>query len=162
MAEAQNYVPGETFIDPEIAIGYEYTSTINFKSVLIPKPLPGGQTAFELVVGDRTFPLEAKKRFWFAKDGGFPDGVPAFTVRGISVSEQLDASNPVAFVTGITFVEEGTPQVRMLPIVKRSGLSKGWRWTLAVTGTLLLGVCCVTGLTLLQRRRNRLSPVPAA
>jgi type II secretory pathway pseudopilin PulG len=162
MAEAQNYVPGETFIDPEIAIGYEYTSTINFKSVLIPKPLPGGQSTFELVVGDRTFPLEAKKRFWFAKDGGFPDGVPAFTIRGINVSEQLDASNMAAFVTGITFVEEGTPQVKMLPIVKRSGLSKGWRWTLAVTGTLLLGVCCVTGLALLQRRRNKLSPVPAA
>src|SRR5262249_7767183 len=73
MAQSQDAVLGEQFIDPDIATGYEYTSTVNFRSVLIPKPLPGGQTMFELVVGDRTFPLEAKKRFWFGKDGGFAD-----------------------------------------------------------------------------------------
>src|SRR5262249_22653905 len=111
MAAAQNYVPGEVFIDPDYATGYDYSSSINFKSVLVPKPLPGGQKNFELVVGDKTFPLEAGKRFWFTEQG-YPTGVPAFTIRGIDLSEQLDATNMAAFMTGITFIQEGNPRVR--------------------------------------------------
>jgi len=132
----------------DIATGYNYTSTINFKSVLIPKPLPGGQSKFELVVGDKTFPLEAGKKFSFAKDGDFPDGVNAFSIRGIDLSEKLDAANMGAFPTGLSFVEEGTPQVKMVPIVKqeRAGLSTGWYVAGSVTGlsVLALGVCFVT------------------
>ena len=95
-----------------IVTGYDYKSSINFKSVLIPKPLPGGQSKFELVVGKQTFPLEAGKRFFFTND--FPNGINAFTVRGIDVSEKLDPTNLAAFITGITLMKEGQADVKMV------------------------------------------------
>jgi prepilin-type N-terminal cleavage/methylation domain-containing protein len=151
MSAAQNYVPGEVFIDPDYATGYDYSSSINFKSVLVPKPLPGGQKNFELVVGDKTFPLEAGKRFWFTEQG-YPTGVPAFTIRGIDLSEQLDATNMAAFMTGITFIQEGNPRVRMVPIVKKS--ASPWTLAFSAIGVLLLGTCCVSGWTLMRRRKK--------
>jgi prepilin-type N-terminal cleavage/methylation domain-containing protein len=145
------YIPGEVFIDPDIATGYEYTSTVNFKSVLIPKPLAGGQSKFELVVGAQTFPLEAGKRFYFTT--AFPEGVNAFTIRGIDVSEKLDASNMAAFVTGVTFMKEGPADVKMLPIVKRSSWwLTGWGLGGSLLSLLLLVGMFFTGLA--WRRSN--------
>jgi hypothetical protein len=161
MAVSQNWTPGEVFIDPDYATGYEYASNINFKSVLIPQALPGGQSTFELVVGDKTFTLEAGKRFWFAKDGGFPDGVPTFTIRGINLVEHLDPTNMNAFVTGLTWMEgNGANQTTMRPIVKTepAGLPAAWRVGLIGTCVLLLGTCVVSGWFLLRRR----STVPMA
>src|SRR5258708_2887184 len=81
--------------DGEVVIGYIYTSPNKMKTVNIPKPLKGGQSTFELVVGNRTFPLEAGKRFFFITE--FPEGVDSFTIRGINPSEKLDPANPNAF-----------------------------------------------------------------
>ncbi|OAI47271.1 hypothetical protein AYO44_09830 [Planctomycetaceae bacterium SCGC AG-212-F19] len=138
----------------DIAIGYEYTSTHKMKSVMIPKPLKGGQSKFELVVENQTFPLQAGRRFFFRSAGGFPEGVDAFTIRGINESEQLDARNNFAFPTGISWIEEGvTPEVVMKPIIakRRSLLSSSWVLfgTLAV---LALGGAFVAGLV--WRRKN--------
>ena len=121
-----------------IVIGYTYSSNINFKSVYINKPLRHGQKKFELVVGERTFPLEVGKRFFFTSV--FPEGVPAFTIRGIDESEGLvyelgeierarkprpEADHPVgihhrgSFPTGPSFMKEGKPEVMMVPILKQ-------------------------------------------
>jgi hypothetical protein len=130
----------------DVAIGYEYTCTHKMKSVMIPKPLKDGQSTFELVVDDQTFPLQAGRRFFF-RGAGFPDGVSAFTVRGIKESEQLDPTNNFAFPTGISWIEDGvTPDVVMRPMVKkRSALASGWLLYGSVAG-LALGGAFVAGL----------------
>jgi len=123
-----------------VAVGYEYRSTHKMKSVMIPKPLKGGQSTFELVVENEMFPLQAGRRFFF-RGAGFADGVDAFTVRGINEAEQLDPANSFAFPTGISWIEDGvTPDVVMTPIVKkRSVLSSGWLLYGTLTGLALGG-----------------------
>lgn len=137
----------------DIVIGYEFSCTHKMKSVMVPKPLKGGQSTFELVIDDQTFPLQAGRRFFFRTAGGFTDGVNAFTIRGINESEQLDPRNNQAFPTGISWIEEGvTPDVVMKPIVKRrSGLSTGWV-VIASLAVLALGGAVVAGLV--WRRKN--------
>ena len=122
-----------------IDVGYNYTSDYKMKTVMLDKPLPGGQSMFELVVGGRKFPLQSGKRFWFTSE--FPAGVDAFTIRGINASEQLDLkTNPRAFPTAISWVEQGViPKVVMQPIQYRpSLLLSGWLW-LGVLTALALG-----------------------
>ncbi len=101
-----------------VVFGYNCTSTAKMKTVRIPKPLPGGQNTFELVVQGKSFTLEAGKPFIFTSQ--FPDGVDAFTIRGINASERLDANNPNAFPIGLSFMKENVlgAEVRMDPITK--------------------------------------------
>jgi hypothetical protein len=113
---------GFIFIDPDIATGYEYTTAKNsFKSVVIPAPLPGGQSKFELVVGKLTFPIEAGKAFDLRSVSS--TGVKAFTIRGINASENLDPQNPTAFVTGLLFMEQDVvPEgLKMKPLIASTG-----------------------------------------
>jgi hypothetical protein len=149
----ENWFPGEVWIDPEIAIGYNYTASVPMRTVMIPKALPRGQTTFDLVVNGKTFPLEAGKRFFFTSE--FPNGVDAFTIKGIDVAEQLDASNMNAFVTGISFMKEGVPgtAVSMTPIVKRSfWTSTGFVIFGSMSAALALAGAFVAGLA--YRRKH--------
>lgn len=103
------------FIDPVIAIGYNYTTdAIPFRSVLIPEALPNGDAAFELLFGGYTIPLLAGDTYDFTTL--ISDGVREFTIRGIDPSEMLDPTNPVAFVTGLAFMESGLTDVTMTAI----------------------------------------------
>jgi len=121
-----------------IVTGFTYNSNIPLRSVFISKPLRGGQKNFELVVGDKTFPLEAGKRFHFTSV--FPEGVKAFIIRGIEESEGLvygpgeiertTTPRPVtdrplghhhrgSFPTGVTPLKDGSKaEVMMVPILK--------------------------------------------
>jgi prepilin-type N-terminal cleavage/methylation domain-containing protein len=132
---------GMVFLDPEIAVGYDFTSSVNYQSVMIPKPLPGGQDTFELVVEGQTYTLKAGKVFDFRPM--YPDGVKAFTIRGIHESERLDPTNLTAFVTGVTFMEkDAAPDLTMKPIVVKQGGSSpasGWILTGSLSGLLLVG-----------------------
>jgi len=133
---------------PEIVTGYEYTSTVKMKSVMIPKPLKGGQNKFDLVVEEKTYPLEAGKRFFFKQD--FPEGVDKFTVKGINPAEQLAATNINAFPTGISFMKEGTTgeSINMKPIMYRPAFRSGW-----VLGTVgVVGVVCIGGFWWLRKQ----------
>jgi hypothetical protein len=124
------------------AIGYQFSSANNIKSVLVAQPLTGGQSKFDLIVEDKTYPLEAGKRFVFTTD--FPNGVPTFSIRGISPSEHLDSRNLNAFPAQLTFMYEGAPgSVKMTPITRPSVFSSGWlQGGLAV---LVIGGLCVAG-----------------
>lgn len=122
-----------------IVIGFTYKCNIPIKSVYISKPLRGGQKKFELVVGDKTFPLEAGKRFFFTT-AGFPSGVSDFVIRGIDESEGLvyepgeiersRGARPTtdvplghhhrgSFPTGVTSLTGARPDVKMVPILKQ-------------------------------------------
>jgi prepilin-type processing-associated H-X9-DG protein len=129
---------GFIFIDPDIATGYEYTTVKNsFKSVVIPAPLPGGQSKFELVVGKLTFPIEAGKAFDLRSVS--PTGVKEFTIRGINASENLDPQNPTAFVTGLLFMEQDVvPEgLKMKPLIASTGFPLR---TALIVGLPLIGL----------------------
>lgn len=100
-----------TFIDPEVAIGYVYAigaGDPNFDSVLLPEV---GDDLFQLVYGGTTFVLKAGERYFFP-DGG----VSEFKVLGIETGAMLDPDDPLAFMTGLTFVAEGRFTGTMTPI----------------------------------------------
>lgn len=101
-----------------VVIGYSFKSDAKMKTVRPAKPLRGGQAKFELVVGGKTFPLEAGKTFWFPNEG-FKDGVDAFIIRGINPSEKLDPEDNMAFPTGISWMQAGAHEITMAPILQR-------------------------------------------
>jgi hypothetical protein len=113
-------VPRQTFFfDPEVAIGYDYTVTGGplFASVLIPTALPNGDSNFTLELGSfGNFPLVAGTPFNLL--GVNPSGFNAFRISGIDTNEQLDPTNPTAFVTGLSFTDAGTVNLTQTPIVQ--------------------------------------------
>jgi autotransporter-associated beta strand protein len=108
-------------VDPVVAVGYIYMlpegAAQTFATVTIPRPLPGGDDEFELIVNDQTFALLAGTSFDLRTID--PQGVSQFTVRGISEAEELDPSDPLAFVTGLRFLGdlETTFRMYMYPIL---------------------------------------------
>lgn len=107
-----NVGPNEvTFIDPDIAIGYSYVTGAgdpNFASVLLPSV---GDDLFDLVFGGIHHALMAGVQFFFPTGG-----VSAFDVLGIETSAGLDPTDPLAFITGLTFVSAGQFTGTMTPL----------------------------------------------
>jgi hypothetical protein len=104
-----------TFIDPFVAIGYDYAigaGDPNFASVVLPNV---GDGQFTLLYEGPSGPVEetilAGEQFFFQAGG-----VSAFEVRGIEESAGLDPTNVTAFVTGLTFVDDGAFTGTMTPL----------------------------------------------
>lgn len=105
------------FIDPLVAIGYEYAigaGDPDFKSVLLPTGI--GDNLYDLFLFDGTNFVDSGDL-----TGGVPhtfgSGVRRFRILGIEASAGLDPTNPTAFVTGLTFVSGGQAvTVTMTPI----------------------------------------------
>jgi hypothetical protein len=111
-------VAGQTiFIDPAVAIGYEYAigeGNPNFASVTLPTGI--GNNWYELYLFNGT-------RYYFKTKlkGGIPysfpsGGVDRFVIRGIERDAGLDPNNPTAFITGLTFTGSGQFTGTMKPI----------------------------------------------
>ena len=92
------------YIDPAIATGYKYQTGAgdpNIASVLLPAGIGDGRYTIKLADG-RSFDVTGGSAFTFA-DGG----VSAFSVLGIEPAAGLDANDPSAFLTGLTFAGQG-------------------------------------------------------
>ncbi|MBL8466525.1 nidogen-like domain-containing protein [Methyloversatilis discipulorum] len=112
-----NVVAGTpVFIDPDIAIGYDYivNSGPSITSVLLP------------TFGDGLYDLWLwNGEAWVASgdvlSGGvtftFAEAVTRFRILGIEEGAALDPLNPTAFVTGLTFSETGPVSMSQNPIV---------------------------------------------
>ncbi|MDT4332548.1 nidogen-like domain-containing protein [Methylomonas sp. MED-D] len=107
------------FIDPEVAVGYDYevTSGPNIASVLLPTNL--GDGIYDLYLWENTeyvfaAALTAGIEYFFE-----PGGVSRFRILGIEVSAGLDPNNPQAFVTGLTFVGAGAVSLTQTPLVSQ-------------------------------------------
>jgi hypothetical protein len=106
------------FIDPIIAVGYEYavTNGPNVKTVLVPDALPNGDSEFVLNFGQLSFAIEAGIPFDITSISGFENGVSEFSITEISTAEALEPTDTLAFNTGLTFVSAGAVDVTQTPI----------------------------------------------
>jgi hypothetical protein len=102
-----------TFIDPAIAVGYIYDTGVgdpNFASVILPD-VGGG--VFDLSYLSTMVVVDAGVQYFFPAGG-----VSEFTVTGIDPSADLDPADTSAFVTGLTFVSDGSFTGTMTPITE--------------------------------------------
>jgi PEP-CTERM motif len=110
--------PGSvTFIDPFVAIGYDYATGAgdpNFASVLLPD-VGDGQFTLEFTdaSGAQSVSLADGTQYFF---GG--NGVSSFRVSGIETGAMLDPANATAFITGLTFAANGAFTGTMTPITQ--------------------------------------------
>ena len=139
-----------TFIDPFVAVGYDYAigaGNPNFASVLLPTGI--GDNLFDLFLWngssfvDSGINLTGGAQFFF---GGL--GVDRFSIRGIEVSAMLDPDNVTAFITGLTFVTSGDFTGTMTPLTVEVS-------TVPEPSTAFLLLASALGLTGLRRFRTR-------
>ena len=141
----QNVGPNSvTFIDPFVAIGYDYAigaGDPNFASVILPSV---GDDIFDLVVGGIHNAVLAGQQFFFGQGG-----VSAFSVRDIEVGAALDPGNVNAFITGLTFVTAGSFTGTMTPIVQFVPQA-----TVPLPGTITLVALGLAGLGFSRRKQK--------
>lgn len=131
------------FIDPFVAIGYDYEVGLNdplFASVILPEI---GDDIFELylfddILNDFVFEdtLQAGIEFLFDTP------VSIFRILGIEIGAGLDPSDPTAFVTGLKFNGTGTFTGSMTPI------------SVSVPEPGILGLFALGFASMLVRRRK--------
>jgi hypothetical protein len=104
-----------TFIDPLVAIGYDYAigaGDPNFASVLLPDVGDGEFTLDYVFNGQSVHTSLADGIQFFFPQGG----VGAFRVGGIELSAGLDPADASSFITGLTFAANGHFTGTMTPI----------------------------------------------
>lgn len=116
--DVPDVVAGQTiFIDPLIAIGYDYAIGVGdpfFASVLLPTGI--GDDIYEIIVNSIAYSVMGGVVFDFTEIAA--GGIDAFRVLGIETSAMLDPFSPTAFVTGLTFVGDGSFTGTMTPITQ--------------------------------------------
>jgi MYXO-CTERM domain-containing protein len=139
-----------TFIDPLLAIGYDYATGAgdpNFASVLLPTGI--GDNLFDLFLWngagfvDTGINLAGGVQFFFDALG-----VDRFEIRGVETSAGLDPANPTAFITGLTFVSAGDFTGTMTPLTVDVPTNASEPPSLPLIAVALLG------LVALRRRRT--------
>ncbi len=131
------------FIDPVVAIGYDYTvnSGPNFQSVLLPTGI--GDNQYDLHLFDSG--LNAFVDSGIDITGGTPfdfgaGGINRFRILGIETAAGLNPNDPRAFVTGLRFTSSGLVSMSQDPIrLNTDPVPEPSTMILLVTG--LLGLC---------------------
>jgi hypothetical protein len=126
-----------TYIDPDVAVGYDYAigaGDPNFASVLLPD-VGDGQFTLQYTADGGTVNKSLSKGVQFF----FPQGgVSSFHVGGIETSAGLDPGSATAFITGLTFAGAGaftgtmTPITVFVPEVPEPAVWQGLVWGLLV------------------------------
>ncbi|MBL8279205.1 MAG: PEP-CTERM sorting domain-containing protein [Pelomonas sp.] len=132
-----------TFIDPVVAVGFSYATGAgdpNFKTVQVPSSVGDGLyevwtwdgSAWQLSAAD----LAAGASFDFTAHG-FTAGVDRFQIRGIEASAAVNAFDVTGFVTGLTFVADGSFTGTMQAITADVPEPATWAlWLLGAGGLL--------------------------
>lgn len=116
--ELQN-TGGIVWIDPEVAVGYDYIVYGGPKISGVNIPVGYGDDIFDLFLFDSV-------TGWYDTgtniDAGtthvFNPPTDNMSIRGIEASELLDPTDPTAFVSGLTFETNGTVVMTMTPVTE--------------------------------------------
>ncbi len=141
-------VPGQVyFIDPEVAVGYDYEIGIgnpNFASVDLPDTI--GDGIYDIFGFDSGGNAVLLADDWNGADvfNFGAGGVAKFRVLGIETSAGLDPNSTTAFVTGLTFTGAGQFTGTQTPITVEVG---------TVPEPAGLALAALSALVLTRRRR---------
>lgn len=133
------------FIDPVVAIGYEYRVTTgpNITSALVPV-IGGDSDGYEIYSLDDILLGIVLPGDIF--DFG-PGGVNGFRLADIEAAAGLDPDNPSAFVTGLTFAGPGQVRMTQRPLTHDTG-------SIPEPASLALMLLGATALGLTRRKRQ--------
>lgn len=140
------------FIDPVVAVGYEYRIGAGdplFKTVSL--PLGIGDNLYLITVGGKSFEVAGNQLFEFSANG-FADGVADFTVTGIETQAMLDPNDPTAFITQLSFASDG----------RFTGTQRALTLAVPEPGTSSLLALGLLALSLAGVRRRSTTAQPAA
>ncbi|MDC0340492.1 hypothetical protein OAM96_00885 [Candidatus Poseidoniaceae archaeon] len=106
------------WIDPVVAVGYDYVVYSGPSIVSVEIPLGYGDDVFDLYFYGTNGWYDSNIDI----DGGVPytfsTPVERMSIRGIEASEMLDPNDPTAFVTALTFQNSGTVLMTMTPVTE--------------------------------------------
>ena len=106
----------QIFIDPIVAIGYDYlvNSGPNIQTVLLPTGI--GDDLYDLYLFNGTEFVFGQQLAGGVEFDFGAGGVDRFRILGIETGAELDPNDPLAFITGLTFTGTGTVNMSMNPI----------------------------------------------
>jgi probable HAF family extracellular repeat protein len=112
------------FIDPEVALGYQYVIGRDSPAIATVRlPIGIGDNRYTLQVGGHRYSVAAGELFDF-RAHGYASGVRRFRVTGIEGQAGLDPDNPYAFPTQLSFVASGRFSGTMQPLCEPPGQAR--------------------------------------
>lgn len=107
------------FIDPDIAVGYDYQIQIGSNSILsaVFPVLAGDPDGYEVYALGDISPTGLLGTVVGGQTFQFAGGVQGFSLRGIDPAAMLDPANPTAFVTGLTFATASPLSITQAPVL---------------------------------------------
>jgi hypothetical protein len=104
------------WIDPIVAVGYDYIVYSGPSIVSVEIPLGYGDDVFDLYYYGTNGWYDSNVDIYGGVAHTFTTPVERMSVRGIEASEMLDPNDPNAFVSGLSFQNNGTVLMTMTPV----------------------------------------------
>lgn len=136
------------FIDPEVAVGYDYALTTegqSFDSIQIATNV--GDGIYDLWLWDGSSFFDSGEKLTYNNIYNIKPGTIKFSIRGIEASAGLDPKSFTAFVTGLTFESTGAVNMTQTAIVANPS-------AVPVPAALPL-MASALGIFGISRRRNK-------
>ena len=113
-----NNTGGIVWIDPEVAIGYDYEVFSSHLITHITIPSGYGDNVFDLYLRDTNgLWYDSGENIFGGQTYTLNSPVSAMSIRGIEATAMLSPTDPNAFVSGLTFDSNGTVVMTMTPVI---------------------------------------------
>ena len=113
-----NNTGGIVWIDPEVAIGYDYEVFSSHLITHITIPSGYGDNVFDLYLRDTNgLWYDSGENIFGGQTYTLNSPVSAMSIRGIEATAMLSPTDPNAFVSGLTFDTNGSVVMTMTPVI---------------------------------------------